>query len=174
MGIKISELNEAGLPLDGTEDLAIVEAGVTKRCSTQDIANLASGLSYAKVTVSSSEILNLGSTDKQLLPSPGAGKINLPVRIIAKMRPGATAYSATPIYIVYYNADTFQGASIVNISALFVSSTTEIIYFYPSNPANNYQSFVEGAVLQLTASSGSPTGGDGEIDVHIYYVTVTL
>lgn len=38
--IKISELNEATLPLDGTEDLPIVDAGVTKRCSTQDIADL--------------------------------------------------------------------------------------------------------------------------------------
>ena len=47
MGIKISELNEAGLPLDGTEDLAIVEAGVTKRCSTQDIANLSGKVYHA-------------------------------------------------------------------------------------------------------------------------------
>jgi len=45
--IKISELNEAGLPLDGTEDLPIVEAGVTKRCSTQDIANLSGKVYHA-------------------------------------------------------------------------------------------------------------------------------
>ena len=47
MGIKISELNEAGLPLDGTEDLPIVESGVTKRCSTQDIANLSGKVYHA-------------------------------------------------------------------------------------------------------------------------------
>lgn len=37
---KISEMTEADLPLDGTEDIEIVQAGVTRRCSTQDVANL--------------------------------------------------------------------------------------------------------------------------------------
>ena len=37
---KISELTEASLPLDGTEDLPIVQSGTTVRCSTQDIADL--------------------------------------------------------------------------------------------------------------------------------------
>jgi len=39
--IKISELPEADLPLDGTEDIVIVQDGATKRCSTDDVANLA-------------------------------------------------------------------------------------------------------------------------------------
>ena len=38
---KISEMTEATLPLDGTEDLEIVQSAVTRRCSTQDIADLA-------------------------------------------------------------------------------------------------------------------------------------
>lgn len=37
---KISEMTEATLPLDGTEDLEIVQNAVTRRCSTQDIADL--------------------------------------------------------------------------------------------------------------------------------------
>lgn len=53
--IKISELNEATLPLDGTEDLPIVDAGVTKRCSTQDIADLAhEGKKYWRGLISQS------------------------------------------------------------------------------------------------------------------------
>lgn len=43
--IKISELQEAILPLDGTEDLEIVSGAVSRRCSTQDIADL-SALPY--------------------------------------------------------------------------------------------------------------------------------
>lgn len=39
---KISELVECD-PLDGTEDLPIVQDGVTVRCSTQEIADLAIG-----------------------------------------------------------------------------------------------------------------------------------
>lgn len=39
--IKISELDEADLPLDGTEDVVMVQDGVTVRASTQDIADLA-------------------------------------------------------------------------------------------------------------------------------------
>lgn len=172
--IKISELTEANLPLDGTEDLPIVQDGVTKRVSTQDIADLATGLSFVKVTVTSSELLNLGSTSKQLLPAPGTGKINLPVRIVARSRPGASAYSSTSTYISYYNATTFQSASITTVSGVLLSSTTSVIYFYPSSPINNYQSFVEDAELRLTGASGSPTGGDGEIDIYIHYVTLTL
>ena len=44
--IKISELNEADLPLDGTEDIIVNQNAITKRCSTQDIADLATGVSY--------------------------------------------------------------------------------------------------------------------------------
>lgn len=40
---KISELVEADLPLDGTEDVVLVQDGQTKRCSAQDIADLATG-----------------------------------------------------------------------------------------------------------------------------------
>lgn len=38
--LKISEMTEADLPLDGTEDIEIVQSALTKRCSTQDIADL--------------------------------------------------------------------------------------------------------------------------------------
>lgn len=38
--VAISELPEADLPLDGTEDTVIVQDGATKRCSTQDIADV--------------------------------------------------------------------------------------------------------------------------------------
>lgn len=44
---KISEMTEATLPLDGTEDLEIVQNAVTRRCSTQDIADLSNSISYA-------------------------------------------------------------------------------------------------------------------------------
>ena len=41
--VKISELTEATLPLDGTEDMEIVQGAVTRRCSTQDVADLVVG-----------------------------------------------------------------------------------------------------------------------------------
>ncbi len=36
----IHNLPAASLPLDGTEDMVVVQFGVTKRCSTQDAGNL--------------------------------------------------------------------------------------------------------------------------------------
>lgn len=55
--VKISELTEATLPLDGTEDMVIVQDAITKRVSTQDVGDL--GREYKSYCA----IINQSGTD---------------------------------------------------------------------------------------------------------------
>lgn len=82
---KISELLEAGV-LDGLEDLPIVQDGVTVRCSTQDIADLAHGgvktykvlLSYNGSTFSAVSLQNtLGGNPTITAPTANTFRFTL-------------------------------------------------------------------------------------------------
>jgi hypothetical protein len=106
---KISEMTEATLPLDGTEDMEIVQSAVTRRCSTQDIADLA-GLPYK----SYNEILSAASTAN---PTAIALENTLSAAIV-------WTRSSTGIYI-----GTLVGAFTVNKTVMCVTqSTTDVQY----------------------------------------------
>jgi hypothetical protein len=101
--IKISEMTEATLPLDGTEDMEIVQAGVTRRCSTQDVADL--GTSTTKVYAASLS---------------ASGTANPAATVMINGLSGAIVWthSATGIYL-----GTLSGAFTVNKTSIFINST---------------------------------------------------
>lgn len=71
---KISELSAASA-LDGSEQVAVVQSGTTKRTTAPAIAGLAVVWS-PPLDISTSDILTSGSQDIDLVPAPGAGLVN--------------------------------------------------------------------------------------------------
>lgn len=174
---KISELTEANLPLDGTEDLPIVQGGSTVRCSTQDIADLAgrSSVITVKVSLSSAEILALNTTPKQLVAAPGSGKILQPLFYLVKLS-YATAQYATNTTL-QFNYDGLPAVGIVSNSILnrtesFImrqaaASTTAFAFAISTSDITNKGLFV-------SVTNGNPTAGDGTLDIYVSYVTINL
>lgn len=169
--VKISELTEANLPLDGTEDLPVVQDGVTVRCSTQDIADLATGeVTTVKVSLTSAEILDLNSTPKQLIAAPGANKFILPLRVIVKGNFGTQAY-ATNTNLQFAPNTLFQ----TNFSAALGFTQNQLATYTLTTAAGTttLENTVN-AAINIFALSGNPTTGDGTVDIYVTYTTVTL
>jgi len=166
---KISELLEAD-PLDGTEDLPIVQDGVTVRCSTQDIADIA--IKTVKVSLTSSEILALNTTPKVLIAAPGSGKV---IRVIsAQMRVvfNTQAYTTNVVCAVQYNG---TSTNILSNSMLSSGETT-----ISQQLASTSISFTTGSsdpvnkAVVLKATAGDPTTGDSPMDVYLTYTVIAL
>lgn len=167
--IKISELNEATLPLDGTEDLPIVDAGVTKRCSTQDIADLA--LRHTKVTLSSAQILSMVTTPVTLVAAQGAGTVIFPVSYSLRVNYGTSAYTAGAIRIGT-GADFDQLASVSNV--LSVTQNTFFRGFCATADSVGGTNTAANTACKITCAGSDPTGGNGTLDVYLSYYVITL
>ena len=165
--VKISELLEAGV-LDGLEDLPLVQDGVTVRCSTQDIADLA--CKTVKVSISSAEILNLNSAPKQLIPAPGAGKFILPLRVIIQGNYNTSTY-ATNTNLQFAPNTLFQ----TNFSAALGFTADQLAtYTLTTNAGTSSPENTINQPINIFALAGNPTDGDGTIDVYVSYIIVTL
>lgn len=174
---KISEMTEADLPLDGTEDIEIVQSGVTRRCSTQDVADLAGGVGEVvtvKVSLSSAEILALNGTPKELIAAPGSGKIIQPIATMYRYNYGTLTYNTNQTMQLYYNG--FVGNTITNTllsrteSAILrqgAISTTSLTYLTATQDIVN-------KAFMLSVQTGNPAAGDGTLDVYITYTIITL
>lgn len=161
---KISELTEANLPLDGTEDLPIVQGGTTVRCSTQDIADL--GVQTAKVSVSSAEIIALNGTPKQLVAAPGAGKILVPVSVAYKFTFGSVAYTTNLNLRLRMGFTLTQNAGILGLSGN--------AYAMQPLAGGVVSADVSNTAINLDVATGNPAAGDGTLIVYVSYVTITL
>lgn len=168
--LKISEMVEADLPLDGTEDMEIVQDGFTRRCSTQDVADLAAGgggsVVTVKVSLSSAEILALFTTPKVLVAAPGAGKILAPIRIVIKNNFGTEGYSGGPILI---NLGTLN---LLSNTTYQLSNNAYDFRALTGNAANSTN--LSNTAITASVASSNPTLGDGTVDMYITYTTITL
>ena len=160
---KISELTEAS-PLDGTEDLPLVQAGTTVRTSTQDIADLA--IKTATVSVSSAEILALNGTPKQLVAAPGAGKILVPIAVTYKFTYGSAAYTTNLNLRLRMGFTLTQNAGILGLSGN--------AYAMQPLAGGVVSSDVSNTAITLDVATGDPAAGNGTMIVYVSYVTITL
>lgn len=172
---KISELTEATLPLDGTEDIVLVQGAVSKRCSTQDVADLVNipvnqaEIITVNVHISSAEILQSFTVPKVIVPAIGAGKVIIPMSSLMLYTFVSTTYDA-------YNIRLKDGS--ISIVAFLLSAMT----------ANSWQKNIIVESSGLLAVSGAPyadnsitlqsdgalTQGNGSMDIYFTYTVLTL
>lgn len=141
---------------------------------------------FASVTVTSTQLLNLGTTPVQIVAAPPAGNRIEPVAMGMEFLPGATPYntSGTPLLNLTTLAwNTFAGDYWYSLSGVgFLNQTTKLLYVQPIPSYNTSAGFDEpepaadfdGQALMLVEGNpgGDPTLGDGQVLVTVQYCTV--
>lgn len=132
------------------------------------------GLTTATVDITSSEILNIFTTPKQIIAAPGAGKILQVVSLMAYYKFGTTAYSASASFAFKY--DNASGAA-VNISSLTMLDNAADALIFPELATQTNDVLVTPYVnknIIFTNTSANPTSGDGTLRIYVTYKTITV
>jgi hypothetical protein len=170
---KISEL-PAATALDGTEEIPVNQNGVTSITDvdaivTYTLAN-SGGLQFAKVTITSAQLLNMNTTPITLVAAQGAGKVIVPYSVLLRYRFGTIEYQTNFNITLSPNNSLWQ----VNYNGAISGNQDK----YSSRSINPTVSLggaiVDDLPLTVGVQIGNPTAGDGELDVYVSYYVLTL
>lgn len=167
--VKISELTAAS-SVGKTDLIEIVQSSTNKKATLQLIADLF-GLEYKKVTLTASNIQSLG-TAFELVAAPGSGKIHRVIEAFYQIRPGVTPFDTNTSLQIFYGTSLQSATSNTNFLA-----TTEDSIVRPTMTTGSFNVPVASIVNQninIKASGGNPLNGNGEVDVYLFYKTITL
>ena len=119
---------------------------------------------YAKLDLTSADILALATTPIEIIAASGAGKTILPLEIMIKYTFVTTAYSPNTFVLSWGSSNTFlTSANILN------SGTSTIRAFHSDNstfPLDNTNVSIRSTVAPLL--------GDGTMTVYVAYVIMSL
>lgn len=124
----------------------------------------------ASVSLSSANILALFTTPIDLIASPGAGKIIMPMQYVLRYNKVTTDYIGEGPLVLKFDGASFPIMNIIVGSQLDTDGDIVI---------GNLVSGVKGACLaatklQICVLDANPTGGDSTIDFKLYYKIHTL
>ena len=122
-----------------------------------------------KVSLSSAQILTLGSSPVTLVPAQGAGKVIIPISVVLDYKFVTSGYSTnTNVFITSASSPT----SITRTGVLaFVSDACTFDAPINSGASN---ALTGNESLQISTGAGNPTGGDSTLDVYVTYVVITI
>lgn len=154
--------------LTGTEKIEAVQAGATVYITPNQLQVFV-GISVAKVSISSAEILALNTTPKTLIAAPGAGKVIKVLGVTLALNFGTAAYATnTNLRLAVGTWDPILTAT------SYLGATQDVLTSYPLPTINSDPSTVVNTPLIAYAQTGNPTAGDGTVDVYINYVIITM
>ena len=173
MAIKISALPAESGSAEGYF-VPASKGGFTRKIPVESIAALGGSgsgtVTTVKVSVSSAEILQLFTTPKTLVASPGAGK-----RISIDKIHFVNHFGTTP-YTVNVNL-AFEGGAVNVITATGVLGQGSD-YFMSMRPSSSLAGSAglpdTDVPLIMYTLSGNPVGGDGTMDIYITYTVITF
>lgn len=135
---------------------------------------------YAEVSISSAQILDMGSTPIELLPAPGDVLKYYEWKVILEYRHNTAAYNYTDL-VVIGGGNSYYGA----YSDVFLTPQNHVWVAYPT--CNNLTTLsgpttypnmgrleMNEPILLTTLDSTNPTTGDGDARAKIWYVVRTL
>ncbi len=122
-----------------------------------------------KVTLSSSQILNLFTTPVELIPSV-SGKLLILNSMYQKYNYGTTTYSNINTCKIGYGTTSLL---LANLGLLVYDVTNANGIFAPSLNIASTSTYA-GLPIVLGATISNPTTGDGTLDLYISYSEVTL
>ena len=123
-----------------------------------------------KINIPTAEILALNSVPQTLVAAPGAGKILMPIHAIVKLNFGTIVYGTnTGLGVVY------DGLTTQLLSLAFVIDQASDLFHYPQMDIwTRSAATSENKALDLHCATGDPTGGDGNIDIYLWYINLEL
>jgi hypothetical protein len=133
------------------------------------------GLQTTEVFLSSSDILNLHTTPKVLIPAPGPGKINIILQLVFSFTAGSIPYANGDAMDCYYDGDVTQ----LTNGNFTLTSTTNLLQMripYYHSPTFNFELFlgVNKDIIFKLISTSAFTNGNGTAKIFITYHTLTL
>ena len=164
--VKISALTSAGT-LAGTEVLPIVQSSSTVKATVQSVANLA--VKSAKLTLSSAQILALNTTPLTIVPSPDAGKINIPLCCYFEYDYNSVAYSTSTNLQVL-----FSGANSSIAESNILGNTLDVSNFVDCSSVLQSGGSLSNRDIIVRAEASDPTAGNSTATVYIIYKEITL
>ncbi len=170
--VKISEMNEA-TTLDGTEDFVLVQGGETVRLDADNIFADMQTVKTVKVTLSSAQILTLG-TPLAVIVAPGANKFIDVLGVKFNLRGGTTPYDTNTSIQMFLG--TPSTVAVTNSISSFFAATDS--FAKPALPVltavSTIKSNYENQALNVFTSGGNPANGDAALDIYITYQIITL
>jgi hypothetical protein len=160
---KISQLPAAGI-LDGTEEFAINQSGLTSKVTLDEIKTYsqpANVILSEKVTVTSAEILDAYDTPVELIPAPPAGFYIDPISIVYRFDYDSTPYATNTSGIIVLSDE-----GIVN--DIDLSRTDSDVLKEQTGV------FVTDGAMLFTVEDGNPTAGDSDLIIYITYQIIEL
>lgn len=150
---------------------------VTKSSSGVQIAATSSSFAVQEVavTVTSSELLNLFSTPKQLVAAPGAGKMINVLNYTLRYSYGTADYvnaSGGALYLRIGTTAAATGSNVISLVTGFASALLGPVGSINNLTARQNMSDLENAPLQLAKVSGALTDGDGTLQIRVRYMIV--
>lgn len=124
-----------------------------------------------KKTLSSAEILALGSTPIELVPAPGSGKAILVLESMGRLNFNTTAYTTNLVLSIHCaGAD----ASQENIFGLLGGTLTKIASGGAGTSTAGETQIIANTGIVAKVNAGNPLAGDSTIDLYVTYRVITL
>lgn len=147
----------------------------TKAASQQSIKAYIDGrftsiLLEATLSISSSELLNLNSTPKQLVPAPGAGKFIAVREAWAYYDYLSIAYATNTNVMIEYALPSL----ILSLNGM-IDQSSDIIYTSSGGGSRvDVSSNILNQSVRVRVNTGNPTAGDGTLKIGILYSVITI
>jgi hypothetical protein len=164
--------------LDSTFVIPIQKADGSQEAKKTTIESLKEPLGIAdfqvyktvKVTLSSAEILDLFTTPVELVPAV-SGKLLVPQFFFQKYNHVSSAYTTSGVFRIGLGTPNFGfGAFTPAITSADNAQGLNNISYAQSTSGLEYQ----GKAIVIGASVANPTGGDGNLDLYLTYLEITL
>jgi hypothetical protein len=127
-----------------------------------------------KVSLTPSQIQNLGTTPVELISAPGAGKVINILSVTSRVIFGTVAYNGTGggLQISAVGGASFQAT----VNRFVINSPSDAIVKNTISDNGTNGQLVENAAVEASWSTGgaTPTVGDSNIDIFLTYETITL
>jgi hypothetical protein len=145
----------------------------TKLATTEYVDTATAGqLQTTSVEVSSAQLLDLDNTPVQIIPAPGAGKINVINHVTLTLDYNTTTYTVgAGAYRLVYGADT---ANLMELTTFtnFIQATADAASVVIPNSVVAADVGINAAINLTTTTA--PETGDSPITVHVAYREVTI
>ena len=125
-----------------------------------------------KVNISSTEILQLNTTPKTIVPAQGSGTLIVPIKFVIRYNYGTVSYSNNN----NFKCKLGNWDNLVSITNLTLGTNSQLVLPSVAN-TNTVDTTATAEINQPLVAyvpTGDPINGDGTIDVYLTYNVITI